>query len=346
MPVGRVALCRRSPRLTLRSFLSACLFVVVASTASADTIRLTVDRVLVWNQPTGVAVVVTQLARDQVVDVVRRVGDWYEIVIPSGAGRTRTGYIRVSQATIESTGPASPLVRAASAPAPRPGRLHAGFASLSAGYRLKGADIIRVSDAFEETYAEAGRLSARYLQTSGLTLDLLAGRTFWGPIGIGVGGSYHQREAPAKVEARVPHPFFFNQPRSTALDTGPLTAKEFALHVPVVVMPGANGRVRVVGFGGLSIFHARQTAVTGATLNDPYPHNAVTATSAVTEEKRGTVAGYHAGADVSYFFSRSTGIGAGVRYSRGTLGFKDDDGATTTGRAGGALVLAGVRFRF
>src|SRR5215813_13410479 len=76
----------------------------VAATASADTVRVIVDRALVWTQPGGVSIVMNQLLEGQTAEVVRRVGDWYEIVAPrgSGGGDRRTGFISASQVVLES----------------------------------------------------------------------------------------------------------------------------------------------------------------------------------------------------------------------------------------------------
>src|SRR5215831_10857359 len=81
------------------------LTVVVAATASAaDTVRVIVDRALVWTQPGGISIVMNQLLKGQTAEVVRRVGDWYEILAPSGSGGgdRRTGFISASQVVLES----------------------------------------------------------------------------------------------------------------------------------------------------------------------------------------------------------------------------------------------------
>ena len=65
-----------------------------------------------------------------------------------------------------------------------------------------------------------------------------------------------------------------------------------------------------------------------------------------TEERKGTFWGYHAGADISVFFTRSVGVGGGVRYTHANIKKFEADAATTKGTAGGLSALAGVRFRF
>src|SRR5215471_21386085 len=91
MPVRRIALF-------------ASLIIAVAATSAADTVRVIVERALVWTQPGGVSIVMNQLVKGQTAEVVRRVGDWYEIVAPpgSGGGDRRTGFISASQVVLES----------------------------------------------------------------------------------------------------------------------------------------------------------------------------------------------------------------------------------------------------
>src|SRR5215510_8282919 len=92
------------------------LIVATAATAAADTVRVVVDRALVWTQPGGISIVMSQLLRGQTAEVVRRVGDWYEIVAPpgSGGGDRRTGFISASQVVLESEG--APASRPSGAP--------------------------------------------------------------------------------------------------------------------------------------------------------------------------------------------------------------------------------------
>src|SRR5712671_1066502 len=89
--------------IAARGLLALVLLLAGCVAAFADTIKVTVDRALVWNRPSGVAVVVTQLRKDDTADVVRRVGGWYEIVVPSGSlsNEVRTGFISASQAVID-----------------------------------------------------------------------------------------------------------------------------------------------------------------------------------------------------------------------------------------------------
>jgi len=93
-----------------------------SAAAFADTIKITTDRALVWNKPNGVAVVITQLKRDETVEVVRKLNGWYEIIVPGNSMSTevRIGYVSASQAVIDTVGPPSTYVQRATTVAPRP----------------------------------------------------------------------------------------------------------------------------------------------------------------------------------------------------------------------------------
>jgi hypothetical protein len=334
---------------SVRIWLAVLAFLCVTATAFADTVRITSDHALVWNRPSGVAVVITQLTKGTIVEVVRKTDDWYEILLRGGAGAgTPTGYIRASQVVIESVGPPSAQAaraRRASAP-PRRVRTGPSILNVNAVYRVGQDDLIRTVTAFADEFAEAGSITSNHGTFTGVAFDLIYGQPMWGTVGLGVGAEYSLRKQSASVDARIPHPFYFNQLRAATFETPPLKGHEAALHIPVIWIPPAFGPIKVLVFGGPSIFRLSQTVVTDLTLNDVYPYDTVTIAGLITEVWTSTVFGYHAGADVSYFFNRSVGIGGGARYSHGIRGLANDPGDATDGAAGAIEADAGLRFRF
>lgn len=338
-----------TPHFSVPYVLTLILLLLGTSSAFGDTLRVTVDRALVWTRPSGVSVVITQLTKDAIVEVVRRAGDWYEILLPAGTfgGETRSGYISASQVVIETVGPPSAQVaRATTASPPRPSTKNTSFVNIDGVYRVGRDDLTRTTTAFSDLFAEEGTIASNYGDATGWSVDVLAGAAVVGSLGVGVGVSYSLREKAAVVDARVPHPFFFDQLRPATFETEPLSAYEAALHIPAIWMPPAFGPVRVLVFGGPSIFRFSQTVVTDVALDERYPYDTVAIRGITTEERKGTVFGYHAGTDVSVLVTRSVGVGAGVRYSRGTIKFEDDEDATTVGLAGALQAVAGLRFAF
>src|SRR5262245_56238138 len=346
----------------------ALVIVATAATAAADTVRVVVDRALVWTQPGGVSIVMSQLVRGQTAEVVRRVGDWYEIVAPPGSGGAdrRTGFISASQVVLESNRRSSQSDRQSSqrsGPTPRPARTvrvrppYSRVFTVSAGYQA-GSDVTQSFTAFTDVFAEAGSIATNFGNRSGFAFNALFAEPIHGQFGVGLGLDLYFRNQAASVDGSVPHPFFFNQLRTATFETSGLGAHDAALNIPLVWMPPMRRKVRMLVFGGPTIFRVSQTVVTNLALDEQYPYDTVSITGVRTDERSKTLLGYHVGGDVSYFFTSRLraprgaatrpggyllGLGLGVHYSHAKLKFND---VTTDGSAGGLSVVTGLRFGF
>jgi len=329
----------------------ALLLVLVSSAAAfADTIKITTDRALVWNKPNGVAVVITQLKRDDTVEVVRKLNGWYEIIVPGNSMSTevRVGYVSASQAVVDSVGPPSAYVRRATtvAPRPRPTKPGTSFFNIDGVKRRSEGDLTETVSIFTPKLDEDTTFQTNYGNPTGWSLDFMGGGPVWHSLGIGFAVGYHKRNRAATIDAEIPHPYFYDTLRSASFTTEPLESREATFHFPAIFMPPAFGPVKVLVFGGPSIFRITQTQVTNILVTEVAPYDTVTIHGVTSEDIKGTFWGYHAGADVAVFFTRSVGVGGGIRYSHGNITQFEKDAATTSGTAGGVSVVAGVRFRF
>lgn len=335
---------------TVHIIIATCVWLLVTASASADTLRVVADRALIWNRPSGVSVVITQVNRGERLEVVRHIDEWYEVVLPrSGGGTQRTGFVRASQVELIEVSPRAGTSQAPpQRPQVRPGaRVHRSFLDLNLTYRLDNDALISTIPAFAARYAEAGSISADYGTGRGLQFDIMGGHRFARQIGVGVGVSFYLRPDPVVVEARVPHPFYFNAPRPVSFEDDAVKGREVGVHIPVLWMPQWTGRMALRIFGGPSFFRATQDVITDVTVSESYPFDTAAITDTVSDRRQAIAAGFHAGADVSYFFNSIAGVGIGGRYSRATLTFdEDDDELSLSGRAGGGQVSAGLRFKF
>jgi hypothetical protein len=218
--------------------------------------------------------------------------------------------------------------------------------NIGAAFRVGGDDLTRSFSAFTDTFAEAGSIATNYGNRSGVALDVLVAQPIVGPIGVGVGVDYYVRSQHATVDARVPHPFFFNQLRTGTFETDGLSAHEAAIHIPAVWMPRTAGPLRIMVFGGPTIFHVSQTVVTDLVLDEQYPYDTLKITGVKTADRTSTLVGFNVGGDVGYFLNPLMGVGGGVRYSHAKIKFDRDGSVTTEGAAGGLSIQAGLRFRF
>ena len=165
-----------------------------------------------------------------------------------------------------------------------------------------------------------------------------------GQFGIGVSTSFVTHESNADVSASVPHPFFFNQPRSVS-GTTPASRSEIAGHVDAVyIVPGRS--LDLLLSAGPSVLAIDQTLVTDVAYAETYPYDTATFTSAVSAHAKKTAIGYHAGADVTWKLSGRVGLGGMVRYTRATATLSPAPGNNVTDHAGGLQAGGGLRIGF
>jgi hypothetical protein len=152
--------------------------------------------------------------------------------------------------------------------------------------------------------------------------------------------------ATGDVSAQVPHPFFFNRPRSIS-GTAQIPENGSANHISAAYIVPA-GPVEVTVLGGPSFFSIKQTLVTDVTYSEQYPYDTATFTSATTTPVKQNVTGYHVGADVALKLARHVGIGALARFSRASTTLTADSANANTVKydVGGLQISGGLRLAF
>jgi len=219
-----------------------------------------------------------------------------------------------------------------------------GFISANGGYRATSTDF---ADSIVITrYVEQGSIDASYLVDKGPQLDIAGGARLWRSLGGGVAVTRFSKSGPAGVIARIPHPFFFNQLRSVEGEAEGLTHEELGVHLQVMAMLPVGQRLSVVVFGGPSLFRITRGLIDDVQYDDQYPYDSATFTAAGTSNTSATKLGFHAGADVGYFFARNVGVGGVIRFSGATMNLDTSDGNTVAVDAGGFQAGAGLRLRF
>jgi hypothetical protein len=167
-----------------------------------------------------------------------------------------------------------------------------------------------------------------------------------GNFGVGVAISSFSERRDGAVTGSIPHPFFFNTPRTLTGTAASLERSEFAANIQAAYVI-ATKRYDVAISGGPTIFRVSQDLVSNAVYTDTYPFDTVTFTSATTVKGEGTKAGFNVGVDFGYRISRNVGVGGLARYSRATLSFPlTGSAANVDVDAGGLQLAGGVRFYF
>jgi hypothetical protein len=150
----------------------------------------------------------------------------------------------------------------------------------------------------------------------------------------------------AEVTAQVPHPFFFNRPRSIS-GTAEIPEDGSANHISAAFIVPA-GHLEVTVLGGPSFFSIKQTLVTDVTYTEEYPYDTATFASATTTLVKENVTGYHVGADVAFKLTRNVGVGALMRFSRASTTLTADQANSNAAKydVGGLQISGGLRLAF
>jgi len=169
-------------------------------------------------------------------------------------------------------------------------------------------------------YDETGTVATSSTYTSGSLFDVGIGIRIWK--NVSVGASYHQEQNTAEiaVTGTVPHPVFFNQPRSFSTTAGESDfRKEKAVHLQFGWMLPIGEKFDVLLFGGPSWFRLEQPVVADITIADSTaPFLQVTVTPNVEIRKKSQI-GFNTGVDATYVVwqndSVRLGAGAFMRYA-------------------------------
>ena len=227
-----------------------------------------------------------------------------------------------------------------------------GWIDVNFGLAASGAG--DVGFVYETTlFREPAAFAAYYPEPSrGAAFDFGGGYMFTPRIGIGASFVGTAHEDIVGLGATIPHPFYFNASGiGSSATEETLSRIEGSANIHAMVVALETNRLRVRVFGGPTFFQYRADMVQDlrytqfATILSLA--NSITITEYREVEVDGTGIGFHAGGDVSVFFSRVFGLGGFARYSRGTISIDEplsENPEDVT--VGGFQVGGGVRLRF
>ncbi len=191
-------------------------------------------------------------------------------------------------------------------------------------------------------FAEPSEVDATYQTGSVPGFEAEGGARIWRNLAVGVGVSRFSKNGTATISAQVPHPFFFNKPRTVSGDAASLARDETAVHLEALWMVPLTNRWQLALSGGPSWFSVNQDVVSDVAVTQTYPYDTATFASATTVHRSASKAGFNAGADVTFLLRPHVGLGFGVMFSHASVPLDD----TLTVDAGGAHVGGGLRVRF
>ena len=195
--------------------------------------------------------------------------------------------------------------------------------------------------------SEQGEFDAAYSAEDDTAFELSAGvRLGDGPFGLGVTWSRSSLSAPADIAARLPHPFFFDAPRTVEGTEGDLTRDETAIHLSFRWSVRDGDKVELTVFAGPSRIELDHDLATAVRFDQTYPFDEATYAGTHRRVESGDAIGYHLGIDVVRKFRGAVGIGGVVRYSQAGIDLDGPGGVSVPVDAGGLTAAVDLRFRF
>jgi hypothetical protein len=171
-------------------------------------------------------------------------------------------------------------------------------------------------------YEESGKITSSSSFSSGSLFDIGIGVRIWKNLSVGAG--YHQEtnSEDGTLTGTVPHPIFFNQPRTFTQTVPELQRKESAEHLVIGWTTPVGTKMDVMIFAGPSFFRLEQEVVANADIAEKGSPFTELVIDPKIETRKKSVTGYNAGADISYLFwqNDSVRLGGGVflRYTAAT----------------------------
>jgi hypothetical protein len=235
---------------------------------------------------------------------------------------------------------AAAQTQAAGVPA-APGRL---TVSLNGGFQVGDFDIAR-STTFP-LYDEEGRIDITQADLGGGGLfDFGANYRVMNRLGAGIAFTFNSSEGDGVVDGSIPHPLFFDQPRTLSASAEGLEHKERGVHLQATYHIPFTDTLDFTVSAGPSFFNISQDFVRRVTFSETPPFNSVTVDEVELISLRQNGFGFNIGVDASYTITPMIGVGVLARYTRGDADFDLNDNDTATVKAGGFQLAAGVRVR-
>jgi len=221
-----------------------------------------------------------------------------------------------------------------------------GFLNVNLGIQVAAEDVATTNTTFS-LYDETGKLTtAQTIDSQAQFWDIGGGLRIAGNFGVGFTYTRLSATGSAEVNAQVPSPIYYDQPRTATATVDDLDHVEDGYHFQAVWMLPITDKVDIIFSGGPSVFNLKQGIVTSPQITEgapPYSTVNMTVSQATTT---GSQVGFNIGADLTYRFANNVGIGAIVRYAAATVSLEPEGGEPSDVKVGGFQIGGGLRIRF
>jgi hypothetical protein len=197
-----------------------------------------------------------------------------------------------------------------------------------------------------EQYREPAELEARHEAAPGPAFEAALGVRVLPRVSVRAVFGWSQRDMNAQLEARIPHPFYFERPRPLEGEAPGLEYRELASYLDVAWRL-LMGRIELAVFGGVGLVRVESDLVERVEYAEEYPYDEVAFRTAITGHAQSDASvGWTAGAAVSHALGSRLGLALEARYSRARVELALLGGEPTPVNAGGLKVIATLRVGF
>lgn len=210
-----------------------------------------------------------------------------------------------------------------------------GFIAFYGGAQPQRHTLIATST--QTVYGETATVKSTQRIRNGALVQVGAGFRVAGPLAIGAGFSMFGRPGTSIVEAQIPHPAFYDQPKTVVADAAEVAHTERGIHFKATWMSRVSDRIDVALSAGPSMIRLRQELTARVSVAPPTQNITLVKT---TEEANAL--GFNAGFDATYGLSPGAGVGIFVQYAGATVDLPSAVGVKVGGIQGGL----GLHLRF
>lgn len=208
-----------------------------------------------------------------------------------------------------------------------------------------------VYDPFQEhitylEFAETTKLTADYTVKRKPTYSVGGSVRVWRAIAVGVSVTAVQSATHAEIDADVPHPFFFDQPRHISGTADSTARRERAINLEARAIVPIRSRFDVTLFGGPSRWHVEQELLEGVDYTQQYPYDTAQFAGARTSLRSVDAWGYNGGIDFAVYLTPRIGVGGLIEISTAKLPLTITGGESFDANVGGLRSGIGFRARF
>lgn len=193
--------------------------------------------------------------------------------------------------------------------------------------------------------SEPGEFDARYRKSPTGAFEASMGYRVQGRLAVAVTLSRSSGDLDVEMAAELPHPFFFDRPRSVQGTVGS-PREQLSAHLSWMWRIREGRKLEFAVLGGPSWIEFEQGVVVGASFDSEYPYNEAALTGPELLYHSTGTNGLHLGAEVAWWFRPRTGLVGTARHVHAPEEFELPDGTRLDLDAGGLQVSVGIRRRF